>query len=79
MRSLKRWKTGLWGGALYYLLQLFSIYPFDGGWHFAVKAGVSIGLVMRFHNGVVIVNMVALALLAATAAVLAWRYRAPNT
>lgn len=77
--SLKRWKTGLWGGALYYALQLVSIYPFAGGWRFAVKAGVSIGLVLRFHSGVVVINMVALALLAATAAVLAWRYRTPKT
>jgi hypothetical protein len=47
----------------------------DGGWQFSVKAGVSIGLVMRFHSGVLVLNMVALALLAATAAVLAWRVR----
>jgi hypothetical protein len=73
--SLRRWKLGLWAGVAYYALQLFSYYPFDGGWHFAVKAGVSIGLVMRFHGGVFIVNMVALALLAATVAVLVWRYR----
>ncbi len=77
--SLKRRKTGLWGGALYYALQLVSIYPFAGGWQFAVRAGVSVGLVLRFASGVVVVNMVALALLAATAAVLAWRHRAPNT
>lgn len=76
--SLKRWKLGLWGGALYYALQLVSVYPFAGGWQFAVKAGVSIGLVLRFHSGVVVLNLVALALLAATAAVLAWRYRAPR-
>lgn len=77
--SLKRWKVGLWGGVLYYALQLVSIYPLAGGWQFAVRAGVSIGLVLRFAGAVVVVNMVALALLAATAAVLAWRYRAPRT
>ena len=76
--SLKRWKTGLWGGALYYALQLVSIYSLDGAWQFAVRAGVSIGLVMRFHSALVVLNMVALALLAATAAVLVWRYRAPR-
>ena len=76
--SLKRWTPGLWGGALYYALQLVSVYPFDGGWQFAVKAGVSIGLVLRFPGGVVVLNLVALALLAATAAVLAWRRRAPG-
>jgi len=77
--SLRRWKLGLWGGVLYYALQLVSIFPFDGGWRFAVRAGVSIGMVMHFPRGVVVLNMVALALLAATAAVLAWRYRAPKT
>lgn len=73
--SLKRWKTGLAGGLLYYAVQLLSYFPFDGGWQFSVKAGASIGLVMRFHSGVLVLNMVALALLAATAAVLAWRIR----
>ncbi|MYM97147.1 hypothetical protein [Duganella vulcania] len=75
--SLKRWQAGLWGGLLYYALQLVAVYPLAGGWQFAVKAGVSIGLVLRFHGAVVVLNMVALALLAATAAVLAWRRRAP--
>jgi hypothetical protein len=73
--SLKRWKAGLVGGLLYYAVQLVSYFPVDGGWQFSVKAGVSIGLVMQFHSGVLVLNMVALALLAATAAVLAWRIR----
>jgi hypothetical protein len=73
--SLKRWKTGLVCGLLYYAVQLVSYFPADGGWRFSVKAGVSVGLVMRFHSGVLVLNMVALALLAATAAVLAWRIR----
>lgn len=76
--SLKRWKAGLWGGALYYALQLVGVYPLDGGWGFAVKAGVSVGVVLRFPHAVVVLNLVALALLAATAAVLAWRQRAPR-
>ncbi|MYM91984.1 hypothetical protein GTP91_33015 [Rugamonas sp. FT82W] len=75
--SLKRWQAGLWGGLLYYALQLVAVYPLDGGRQFAVKAGVSVGLVLRFPGAVVVLNMVALALLAATAAVLAWRRRAP--
>jgi len=75
--SLKRWQAGLWGGVLYYALQLVAVYPLDGGWQFAVRAGVSVGLVLRFPGMVVVLNMVALALLAATAAVLAWRRRAP--
>ena len=75
--SLKRLRLGLWGGILYYALQVVSYFPYAGGAGFSVKAGVSIGLVMRFASGVLVLNMVALALLAATAAVLAWRRRLP--
>jgi len=74
--SLKRWKSGLWGGMLYYAVQLISYFPHDGGWQYSVQAGVSIGLVMQFSNATLVLNMVALALLAATVAVLAWRLRA---
>lgn len=73
--SLKRWIAGLWMGLLYYAIQVFSYFPFDGSASYAVKAGVSIGLVLRFPASVVVVNMVALALLAATSAVLMWRHR----
>jgi hypothetical protein len=74
--SLKRLKGGLWGGMLYYVVQLISYYPHDGAWQYSVKAGVSIGLVMQFPNATMVLNMVALALLGATVAVLAWRVRA---
>lgn len=76
--SLKRWKSGLFGGMLYYALQVVSYFPHDGAWQFSVKAGVSIGLVMQFSHGTLVLNMVALALLAATVAVLVWRMRATN-
>ena len=74
--SLKRWRSGPWGGMLYYAVQLISYFPHDGSWQYSVKAGVSIGLVMRFSNATAVLNMVALALLAATLAVLVWRQRA---
>ena len=74
--SLKRWKSGLLGGMLYYAVQLIGYFPHDGGWQYSVKAGVSIGLAMQFSSVTVVLNMVALALLAATSAVLAWRVRA---
>jgi hypothetical protein len=77
--SLKRWKTGLCGGILYYALQVVSYFPHDGGWQFSVKAGVSIGIVMQFLRGTLVLNMVALALLAATVAVLIWRVRATHS
>ena len=73
--SLKRWRSGPWGGMLYYAVQLISYFPHDGSWQYSVKAGVSIGLVMRFSNSTMVLNMVALALLAATLAVLVWRQR----
>lgn len=78
--SLRRHALGLWGGGLYYLLQLLSYFPADGGWEFSVKAGVSIGLVLQFQQGVLVLNMVAGALLVATAAVLVWRrrFKLPN-
>lgn len=71
--SLKRMLWGLWGALLYYVLQVVSYFPYDGSWQFSVKAGVSIGLVMRLQNGVLVLNMVALALLVATVVVLKWQ------
>ncbi|NYE62802.1 hypothetical protein FHW58_004021 [Duganella sp. 1224] len=72
--SLRRHPAGLWGAGLYYLLQLAGYYPADGApWH--LKAGVSLGLVLHFSQAVVVLNMVALALLAATAAALHRRRR----
>ncbi|MEV4782198.1 hypothetical protein [Burkholderia sp. LMU1-1-1.1] len=76
--SLKRWKSGLWGGMLYYAAQLISYFPHDGGAQYSLKAGVSIGLVMRFSSATLVLNMVALALLAATVAVFVCRARAPD-
>lgn len=73
--SLKRSTIGLWGGMLYYIVQVFSYFPYHGDGQFSVKAGLSIGVVMRFPVGVFVLNLVALALLAATAAVLLWRRR----
>jgi len=68
--ALKRRRAGLWGGGLYYAVQAVSYFPADASWHLSVKAGVSIGLVLRFAAGTLVLNLVALALLAATGAVL---------
>jgi hypothetical protein len=72
---LRRHPAGLWGAALYYALQLVSYTPLDGGPGWSVKAGVSVGLVLQFSQSIIVVNMVALALLALTTALLAWRRR----
>ncbi|MTV39996.1 hypothetical protein [Duganella radicis] len=72
---LRRLRWGLWGAGLYYLLQLLSYYPAAGGWHYSVKAGVSVGLVLQFATGTLVLNLVAGALLAATAALSLWRAR----
>lgn len=71
--SLRRMVAGLWAALLYYGLQLASYFPYDGSWQFSVKAGVSVGLVMRLQGGVLVLNMVAAVLLAATLVVLKWR------
>lgn len=73
--SLRRHPAGLWGGMLYYAVQLASYFPLDGGPGWSVKAGVSLGLVLHFSHAILVFNLVALALLAATAAVLLWRRR----
>nr|WP_315402251.1 hypothetical protein [uncultured Duganella sp.] len=73
--SLKRHVVGLWGAMLYYLLQVSSYFPYHGGGQFSIKAGVSVGVVMRFPFGVVVLNLIALALLAASVAVWRWRRR----
>jgi hypothetical protein len=62
--------AGLWGGVLYYGLQVFSYYPHDGGRAFSVKAGTSIGVVWQLHGATLVLNLIAATLLAATALVL---------
>lgn len=73
--SLRGHKAGLWGGALYYAVQVVGYTPFDGSGGWTVNAGLSIGLVLHFPQAVVVINMLALALLLLTFAMLAWRRR----
>jgi len=75
--SLRRARAGLWGGALYYVVQLLSYFPHDGSAVLGIKAGISLGMVMQFKTATVVVNLFALALLATTATVL-WRRRQPS-
>jgi len=73
--SLRGKRIGLYGGMLYYAVQLFSYYPYGPGWSFSVKAGLSIGILLHLQSGLFVVNAVALALLAATAWVWSRRRR----
>jgi hypothetical protein len=74
--ALRRHRAGLWGGGLYYAVQVVSYVPLaPGAASFSVKAGVNLGLVLHFTGAVVVINLVALALLAVTVVVLAWRRR----
>ncbi len=71
--------AGLWGGVLYYGLQVLSYYPHDGGRAFSVKAGTSIGVVLQLHGATLVLNLIAATLLAATALVLVRRRSAAPT
>jgi hypothetical protein len=73
--ALRGWRLGWWGGMLYYALQVLSYYPYAEGWSFSVKAGLSIGAVVHLQHGLFVVNLVALALLLATAWVLRRTHR----
>lgn len=73
--SLRGRRAGLYGDALYYAVQVPSWYPYSPGWSYSVKAGISIAAVLHLAGGVLVVNGVALALLAATLWML--RYRRP--
>lgn len=72
---LRHHRAGAWGALLYYALQVFSYYPADGGPGWSVKAGVSIGMVLHFQQFLIVLNLVALALLAVTILLLVWRRR----
>lgn len=73
--ALKQQGLGWCGALLYYALQVLSYFPYDGARPWAIKAGVSVGVVLHLANGVLVLNMVAMALLLATCWVL-WSPRA---
>ncbi|MFA9216475.1 MAG: hypothetical protein ACEQSK_05140 [Sphingomonadaceae bacterium] len=64
--TLRGWRAGWAGGALYYALQVLSYYPYSGASGYSVKAGLSIGAVVHLSQGLFVVNVLALALLLAT-------------
>ena len=58
---------GWWGGLIFYGLQLFSYYPYEDGWIFAVKAGVSFSLDFHLSHSTFLVNLIALVFTLVTA------------
>ncbi len=73
--SLRGWRAGLWGGMLYYAVQVLSYYPYAGDGSFSVKAGLNIGAVVHLQHGLFVINLLALALLLATVWVLRRMHR----
>lgn len=70
--ALKQQRLGWYGGLAYYGVQVVSYYPYDGSPQWAVKAGVSLGMVLHLVSGVLVLNMLAASLLLATGWIL-WR------
>lgn len=73
--SLHGYIMGVWGGAVYYAPQVFSYYAYSNAWSFSFKSGLSLAAVLRLGDGVLVVNVLALALLALSAAILYRRLR----
>lgn len=73
--SLRGYIMGVWGGAVYYAPQVFSYYAYSNAWSFSFKSGLSLAAVLRLRDGVLVVNVLALALLALSVAILYRRLR----
>jgi hypothetical protein len=71
--SLRGNRAGVWGAMAFYAPQVLSYYAYSMAWSFSVKSGLSLAFVARLPDGVLIVNVVALGLLAVTAAILVRR------
>jgi hypothetical protein len=74
--SLRRYTVGVCGGLLYYALQVASYYPYSNTWSYSVKSGVSLAAVIKLPMGVLVLNVLALLLLGASAIVLGRTARA---
>jgi hypothetical protein len=64
--SLRGWRAAVWAGALFYAVQVCSFYSYAGSWSFSMKAGLSLAWVQHLEQGVLVVNLAAVALLAAS-------------
>lgn len=73
---LKGQAAGWWGAIAFYAVQVPSYFSYTEG-SFAVRAGLSLAGVFHLPGGVLVLNLAALLLLAASAAVLTARLRRP--
>ena len=64
---------GVWGALAFYAPQLFSYYAYSRTWSFSMKSGLSVAFVAHLPDGVLVVNVAALTLLVASAAILVQR------
>lgn len=65
-------------GLAFYALQLASYYSYDFTLAYQLRGGLSLGFVAHLPSGVLVVNVFAIAMLAASAVLLCWRLR-PGT
>lgn len=68
--SVRRYTVGVCGGLLYYALQVAGYYPYSNAWSYSVKSGLSVAAVINLPAGVLVLNVLALLLLGASAIVL---------
>jgi hypothetical protein len=69
--------AGRWGGLLCSALQAFVYYPYSGGKALGFQWGLSLAAVLQLSEGVLVVNLLALAMLLACAVLPILRRRLP--
>ena len=78
LSGILAWQGRSWGHGLalaFYSLQLASYYSYDLTQAYRIGGGLSLAFVVHMPSGVLIVNVLAVLMLAATAVLLCWRMR----
>jgi len=78
LSGILAWHGRSWGhclGLAFYSIQLASYYSYDLTQAYHIGGGLSLAFVVHMPSGVLIVNVFALAMLAATGVLLCWRVR----
>jgi hypothetical protein len=71
----RAWPSGHLAALAFYGLQLASYHPFDMSSGYQLRGGLSLGFVIYLPAAVMVVNVFALGMFAASAALLCWRAR----